>query len=65
MASQPFVKDRPFYGRSKVRLPHMASFCATGNNMQFLTDDTGNRRKLVFEVDHIVNHQCSVHSIFQ
>lgn len=55
MASQPFVKDRPFYGRSKVRLPHMASFCATGNNMQFLTDDTGNRRWLVFEVDHIDN----------
>ena len=55
MASQPFVKDRPVYGRSKVRLPHMASFCATGNNMQFLTDDTGNRRWLVFEVDHIDN----------
>ena len=46
MASQPFVKDRPAYGRSKVRLPHMASFCATGNNMQFLTDETGNRRWL-------------------
>lgn len=55
MASQPYVKDRPVYGRSKVRLPHMASFCATGNNMQFLTDDTGNRRWLVFEVDHIDN----------
>ena len=55
MASQPFVKDRPAYGRSKVRLPHMASFCATGNNMQFLTDETGNRRWLVFEVDHIDN----------
>ena len=55
MASQPFVKDRPAYGRSKVRLPHVASFCATGNNMQFLTDDTGNRRWLVFEVDHIEN----------
>ena len=55
MASQPFVKDRPAYGRSKVRLPHMASFCATGNNMQFLTDETGNRRWLVFEVDYIDN----------
>ena len=55
MASQPYVKDRPVYGRSKVRLPHMASFCATGNNMQFLTDDTGNRRWLVFEVDYIDN----------
>ena len=55
MASQPFVKDRPAYGRSKVRLPHRASFCATGNNLQFLTDDTGNRRWLVFEVERIDN----------
>ena len=55
MASQPFVKDRPAYGRSKVRLPHRASFCATGNNLQFLTDDTGNRRWLVFEVEYIDN----------
>ena len=55
MASQPFVKDRPAYGRSKVRLPHRASFCATGNNLLFLTDDTGNRRWIVFEVEHIDN----------
>ena len=55
MASQPFVKDRPAYGRSKVRLPHRASFCATGNNLLFLTDDTGSRRWLVFVVDHIDN----------
>lgn len=55
MASQPVVKERPAYGRSKVSLPHIASFCATGNNLQFLTDDTGSRRWLVFEVDHIDN----------
>ena len=50
-----YIKDRPAYGRRKVRLPHRASFCATGNNLQFLTDNTGNRRWLVFEVDHIDN----------
>ena len=50
-----YIKDRPAYGRRKVRLPHRASFCATGNNLQFLTDDTGNRRWLVFEVESIDN----------
>lgn len=55
MVSMPYVNERPPYGRNKVRLPHIASFCATGNNLQFLTDDTGNRRWLVFEVDHIDN----------
>lgn len=55
MASMPYINERPPYGRNKVRLPHIASFCATGNNLQFLTDDTGNRRWLVFEVEHIDN----------
>ena len=55
MASQTVVTERPAYARNKVRLPHTASFCATGNNLQFLSDDTGNRRWLVFEVEHIDN----------
>ena len=55
MASMPYVCERPPYGRNKVRLPHIASFCATGNNLQFLTDNTGNRRWLVFEIDDIDN----------
>lgn len=55
MVTQTYVKDRPAYGRNKVRLPHVASFCATGNNMQLLTDDTGSRRWLIFEVERIDN----------
>ena len=55
LTTVPYIKDRPAYGRRKVRLPHRASFCATGNNQQFLTDDTGNRRWLVFEVERIDN----------
>lgn len=55
MTTQTFIKDRPAYGRNKVRLPHVASFCATGNNMQMLTDETGSRRWLIFEVEHIDN----------
>ena len=53
MVTQRYVDERPPYGRNKVHLPHVASFVATGNNLQFLTDDTGNRRWLPFEVDSI------------
>ena len=55
MTTTLYINERPAYGRNKVRLPHVASFCATGNNLQFLTDDTGNRRWLPFEVEHIEN----------
>lgn len=53
MVTQRYVDDRPAYGRHKVHLPHIASFVGTGNNLQFLTDETGNRRWIPFEVDHI------------
>ena len=55
MTTALYIDERLPYGRNKVRLPHVASFCATGNNPLFLTDDTGNRRWLVFEVVDIDN----------
>ncbi len=53
MTTALHIDERPPYGRNKVHLPHVASFCATGNNPLFLSDDTGNRRWLVFEVTGI------------
>lgn len=53
MVTQRYVDERRAYRRNKVHLPHVASFVATGNNLQFLTDDTGNRRWLPFEVEDI------------
>lgn len=53
MVTQRYVDERRAYGRNKVHLPHVASFVATGNNLQFLTDDTGDRRWLPFEVEDI------------
>ena len=44
------ISARPAYGRFNEHLPHIASFCATGNNPFFLTDDSTNRRFLTFEV---------------
>ena len=53
VVTMPFVDERPAYGRYHEHRRHLASFCGTGNNMQFLSDATGNRRWLPFEVDSI------------
>ena len=47
------VDERRPYGHYTEHRPHIASFCGTGNNIQFLSDSTGNRRWLPFEVESI------------
>ena len=47
------IDERMPYERYLRHLPHIASFCGTGNNVQFLSDPTGNRRWLPFEVECI------------
>jgi hypothetical protein len=49
------VNERAAYGRLKERRVRLASFCASTNNREFLTDITGNRRWLPFEVESIEN----------
>ena len=49
------VNERAAYGRLKERRVRLASFCASTNNREFLTDITGNRRWLPFEVENIEN----------
>ncbi|MBO7283077.1 MAG: hypothetical protein J6U73_06750 [Alistipes sp.] len=49
------VNERAAYGRLKERRVRLASFCASTNNHEFLTDITGNRRWLPFEVESIQN----------
>ena len=51
------INVRRPYGRFNEVLPHIASFCATGNNRYYLTDRTANRRFLTFEVTHIETPQ--------
>ena len=47
-------RDRGAWSDEKlVESGHLASFCGTGNNVQFLSDTTGTRRWLPFEVDSI------------
>lgn len=49
------VNERAAYGYNKERRIRVASFCASGNNREFLTDQTGNRRWLPFDVESIEN----------
>ena len=49
------VNERAAYGYTKERRIRLASFCASSNRRDFLTDITGNRRWLPFEVESIQN----------
>ena len=49
------INERAAYAHYKENRPHIASLCGTGNNLHFLTDLTGNRRWMPFEVDSIDN----------
>ena len=49
------VNERVAYGYTKERKIRLASFCASSNRREFLTDITGNRRWLPFEVERIEN----------
>ncbi|MBO4518645.1 MAG: hypothetical protein J5704_01245 [Paludibacteraceae bacterium] len=49
------VSERAAYRYNKEKRIRIASFCASGNKPEFLTDITGNRRWLPFKVTHIEN----------
>lgn len=53
MVTMKNVNEREAYGHYKEHRPHIASFCGTSNNIHFLSDPTGNRRWLPFEVESI------------
>jgi len=51
--TMPSIDERAAYAHFHEHRQHIASFCGTGNNPLFLSDPTGNRRWLPFEVEHI------------
>lgn len=53
--TMPSIDERAAYAHYHEHRKHIASFCGTGNSTQFLTDPTGNRRWLPFEVESIVS----------
>ena len=53
--TMPTIDERAAYAHYAEHRQHIASFCGTGNNAQFLCDPTGNRRWLPFEIDSILS----------
>lgn len=53
--TMPSIDERAAYAHYHEHRKHIASFCGTGNNTQFLSDPTGNRRWLPFEVENILS----------
>ena len=53
--TMPSIDERAAYAHFHEHRKHIASFCGTGNNVQFLSDPTGNRRWLPFEVQSILS----------
>ena len=54
------VNERAAYAYTKERRVRLATFCASGNRRDFLTDLTGNRRWLPFEIESIQNPYFTV-----
>lgn len=53
--TRDIVLYRPVYGRNLVTKPRCCSFTATTNQTEFLYDQTGNRRFIVFTVTDVDN----------
>lgn len=51
--THPVIKIRRPYGRVDEVMPKICSFIGSTNEAQFLYDDTGDRRFVCFEVEHI------------
>lgn len=67
LITTPDVSIRAPYGSTKERRVRIASYCASGNKFQFLTDQTGNRRFLPFYVEHIdspFDHPIDHHRLY-
>lgn len=53
VVTMPAIDERRAYGHHTEHMPHVASFCGTGNNLQFLNDPSGSRRWMPFEIESI------------
>ena len=53
LTTDKVINERPAYARFKEERVHIASFCGTSNNIQFLNDPSGERRWLPFEIERI------------
>jgi predicted P-loop ATPase len=56
LTSKEFINVREPYGRVSTDLRRLAVFCGTSNEMQILSDPTGNRRQIPIHIRNI-NHE--------
>jgi predicted P-loop ATPase len=61
LTSKEFINVREPYGRVSTDLKRLAVFCGTSNEMQILSDPTGNRRIMpihILDIDQDLYNQC-------
>ena len=68
LTSKEFINVREPYGRVSVDLKRLAVFCGTSNEMQILSDPTGNRRIMpihILGIDHELYNQCDKEALWR
>jgi predicted P-loop ATPase len=68
LTSKEFINVREPYGRVSVDLKRLAVFCGTSNEIQILSDPTGNRRIIpihILGIDHDLYNQCDKEGLWR
>lgn len=65
LITRPEAEYRAPYDKFPIKKHRIASFCASVNNLQFLSDPTGNRRFLVFEALDIHQEKMETVNVMQ
>lgn len=68
LTSKEFINVREPYGRVSVDLKRLCVFCGTSNELQILSDPTGNRRIIpihVLGIDHELYNQCDKEGLWR
>ncbi len=55
VVTMQYTNERAAYGHYAEQRKHINTFCGTGNNPEFLSDPTGNRRWLPYEIESILS----------
>ena len=55
VVTMQYTNERAAYGHYAEQRKHINTFCGTGNNPEFLSDLTGNRRWLPYEIESILS----------
>ena len=68
LTSKEFINVREPYGRVSTDLKRLAVFCGTSNEMQILSDPTGNRRIIpihIIDIDHELYNKCDKEGLWR